>query len=220
MLLRSQDEVNHLAELAQQLNLNRKRSLFVRMTQAVGVDMPMLTMEELTIFFGGTYQLRNAVNYYADHRDQNGDFVFEIANENLDVNFIQNNLNVERENAQLLKAKIDSRHCGSVAYYVYVLIDRSLNNVDAIVSHCCTCMSGLRENGACSHVATVIWYFSWARHQRSLPLPGSDLENIFNLGLEITNDDDDADDNLEVSTSQANADNEEHSHHVDFHDEL
>lgn len=42
----------------------------------------------------------------------------------------------------------------------------------------CSCSSGLKVAGCCTHVATVIFYFSYARFY-SFRLPGEHLNSIF-----------------------------------------
>jgi hypothetical protein len=44
---------------------------------------------------------------------------------------------------------------------------------DAIRGYLCSCLNGRRLAGTCSHVATVIYYLSWAkRHSGNIKFPG------------------------------------------------
>ena len=51
---------------------------------------------------------------------------------------------------------------------------------DAIRGYLCSCLNGRRLAGTCSHVATVIYYLSWAkRHSDNIKFPGEYLKEIF-----------------------------------------
>lgn len=41
----------------------------------------------------------------------------------------------------------------------------------------CTCESGARTLGSSAHVASVLWYRSYARHQAAINWPQSNLQN-------------------------------------------
>ena len=50
---------------------------------------------------------------------------------------------------------------------------------DTIKGWICTCMNGKRLAGCCSHVATVIYYLSYARFKSKNKYPGNYLNGIF-----------------------------------------
>lgn len=61
-----------------------------------------------------------------------------------------------------------------------VLIQYVLNSKDvSTLSWACSCFSGLRTVGSCVHVATVIFYLSYAKYQKELSkCPGFSLNRI------------------------------------------
>jgi len=56
----------------------------------------------------------------------------------------------------LLKALMKSRYRSGKSHYIFVLLDRAQTGVDAIKQYFCTCDSGARTVGTCSHVMTII----------------------------------------------------------------
>ena len=60
---------------------------------------------------------------------------------------------------------INSRHSSAKTYFVFIVAERNMNGWYAIRSYCCDCIVGLRTVGCCSHVMSIIWYFSYARHE-------------------------------------------------------
>ncbi|CAF1125525.1 unnamed protein product [Brachionus calyciflorus] len=79
-------------------------------------------------------------------------------------------------------AKIQSRHSGSVNYKVYVSylsnIEYHKNQVP-INGWYCTCKNGSRTIGCCSHIASIIFYFGYARYLDEIPKPASLLSSIY-----------------------------------------
>ena len=64
--------------------------------------------------------------------------------------------------------------------------------VDLVEAWYCTCRSGSRAVGMCSHVAAIVWYLSYARHQsresygvRDWGVHLSDAA-VFNVDVDIT----------------------------------
>ena len=112
-----------------------------------------------------------ARSYYAEHVNENGDFKYEISVETPQLNYKMYGLDVEKENACLLKTKIRSRHSCSDKYFVYILIDVKRDGIESLIGHCCSCKIGTRVVGCCSHVAVVLWYFSYARYLTTIHAP-------------------------------------------------
>jgi hypothetical protein len=48
---------------------------------------------------------------------------------------------------------------------------------EVILGYYCTCRSGARTVGTCAHVASVLWYLGYARHQPNVRYPSSSLLN-------------------------------------------
>lgn len=59
-------------------------------------------------------------------------------------------------------------------------LKRGTRKCDAIKGWLCTCMNGRRRAGVCSHVATCLYYLTWARRNEQLvKYPGEHLKLIF-----------------------------------------
>ncbi|XP_034839386.1 uncharacterized protein [Maniola hyperantus] len=169
---------NHLADIVQREQLNRRRSMF----QNIDGDhphleqFPRLTIEQLKKFALGTYQLKQARSYYGEHIRQDGTYVVEI-NESIEEDLPL----VLGVNNYLLRGRVKSRHVSSRTYYTYLLINKNeenANTLSAISGYCCSCLVGNRTVGCCAHIMTVTWYLSWGRHN-DIQAPAQYLDDIF-----------------------------------------
>lgn len=43
----------------------------------------------------------------------------------------------------------------------------------------CRCKNGLRTLGCCAHIASVLFYFGYGRHQETIRTPAAFLNNLF-----------------------------------------
>lgn len=177
MLLLS-NKSNNLSTLVADLNLNARRTLFRRL-EVFDLWFPQLTMRELHLYTCGSYQIKMASSYYQDHSNEDGDFEFEVATEESNINYKHYNIQVKHSHSVLLKVRLRSRHSNNVKYFAYVLVDKQKQNIQAIVGHTCTCKVGKRIVGCCSHVTTIIWYFGFARHETNILLPAHYLNTFF-----------------------------------------
>lgn len=50
-------------------------------------------------------------------------------------------------------------------------------NNEPITGYYCTCVSGSRILGSCAHVASVLWFLGYARHQPNTKYPSVTLLN-------------------------------------------
>jgi len=76
-----------------------------------------------------------------------------------------------------------------VKYFSYVLINNNFSDLLAIIGHSCNCKIGNRVVG--SHVATIIWYFSYAQCLEKILKPAEFLDKLFNIEEYYDDDDDD-----------------------------
>lgn len=68
----------------------------------------------------------------------------------------------------------------------------------------CTCKSGLRTVDCCSHIASIILYFSYFKYLESVPNPAKKLTEIFLYRKSISSEEEDEDnrnDNISKSIS-------------------
>ena len=90
----------------------------------------------------GVYQIRQAISYTKKHQTEDGKY--EII--------------TNKEEDGVIKAQIRSRH-------TYNLWIEHNSGINPITGWYCTCRSGARVVGCCAHIASVIWYLGFERHQ-------------------------------------------------------
>lgn len=145
---------------------------------------PELTPDDLFWIALGTYQIRMARSYYAEHIRESNGFEIEIYKRE-QVNKFFGHLFTEESELYLVRSKIKSRFQSQKIHKTYVLVDAKKCSVSSILGYCCTCKNGLRTIGCCSHVMLIIWYFGYAARNRSARGIASFLDNFF-----IQSDDD------------------------------
>jgi hypothetical protein len=106
-------------------------------------EFPRLTMQDLLKFTLGIYQIKRAAWYIKQHMSQTGDFEFFMY----------------RQDDQLIRVKMNSRHKSGTKYNVWVKFDGTRAGLDGILGYTCDCPVGLRVVGACSHVTSVNGFF-------------------------------------------------------------
>lgn len=98
-------------------------------------NFPKLDDQELRNITCGVYQMKLALSYIQEYTDQESDIL------------------VHREDTNLLKIKIQSRHTSSNKHQLWIRYNESY-----IDSWYCLCRAGARVVEVCSHVAAVLWY--------------------------------------------------------------
>ena len=133
-------------------------------------DFPQIDVTEIRgkITFG-LYQINQGLGYLAERFDTNGNYEIRI----------NKNVELDKDGTHLLLSSFQSRHCNRKHYGVYIKYKSYLNDVEAIVAWICTCLSGKRTCGCCSHVAGLIYYLSYGKHQEdSIKVPGKFLNKL------------------------------------------
>jgi len=114
---------------------------------AVGAvpNFPQLTEDYIkdTITLG-SYQVKQAAHYADEHLAADG--LFRIM--------------IHHEADNLIRARLQSRHQNSTKYFLWIEYDTT-----SVKGWFCQCKAGMRMVGCCAHVATLVWYLSYARHQ-------------------------------------------------------
>lgn len=167
---------NHVADIVSDNNLNRKQTIFNDIDNCE-VEFPLIDEDELKLIPLGTYQIRQAASYYAEHIKEDGKYRVQICNDNQLLQLDKYNLHLECP--LLLRARIQSRHQNKTKYFMYILLDLVTNGKDGIKGYYCQCKNGERTVGCCAHVMTVIWYLGYARYQEALKHPAAFLDKIF-----------------------------------------
>ncbi len=154
---------NDLKDVVEKDQLHKK-SLFTCLNSDEINDFPMLDEDDIkTNIVLGSYQLKQAEGYIGEH----------FNNGKIEIRINKNNL--VYENTKIMFAIIQSRHSKSTKYKVYVQYNPNIITTDSIKSWFCTCKSGSRTVGCCSHIAAIIWYFACGKYQSKIPMPGVDL---------------------------------------------
>ena len=52
------------------------------------------------------------------------------------------------------------------------------SDYESIIDHACSCKSGLRTNGACSHTSAIMQFLSYGKYLEKLPEPGYRLNSF------------------------------------------
>ncbi len=157
---------NNLEAIVDEYKLDTKRSLFRKIDECHSINFPTLSLENLYKLTLGSYQLKQSLSYIAQHLDDNGNYVLKVAVEKITGN-------------DLIRAKLLSRHSGKLKYNIYVMYDMNKTEYEAILGYMCRCKNGLRTLGCCAHIASVIYYLSYGRHQETFKKPGEFLTGLF-----------------------------------------
>lgn len=144
-----------MAEYVSTNNLNRQRVAFVPLdgNSPDFKDFPQLTFEYLMLFTLGSYHLKIARSYCHEHTRPNGDYI-------IDMFRYQHLIN----NKILIRGRIQSRHIRRKQYYTYILLNPTQHGRQSIEEYYCSCIHGRRTVGSCAHIASIVYYLSWARH--------------------------------------------------------
>ena len=92
----------------------------------------------------------------------------------------------------LLRARVHSRFCGAKKHqtfiaYIYQLASEANDHeyVDdgngPILSYYCTCKADARTAGSCAHVASILWYSWYARHQNNVKYRSLDFLKLLTM---------------------------------------
>ncbi|XP_046142743.1 uncharacterized protein LOC123988053 [Osmia bicornis bicornis] len=155
---------NSLTQQAENHHWSRRKTLFKSISASDVLDFPKLTERDLKIFFTGSYQFSQAVSYLAEVMDEHNNLHFSC----------------NRQNKNILKFEIRSRHINSRTYKCY--IDYTPNSIgySGIKRYCCECANGNRTVGCCSHIAAIVYYLSHARFLARIVRPAEILSTLFN----------------------------------------
>lgn len=154
LLERSREE-NRLKVTVENENLLRRHGRFVSLENNHIPDFPRLTLEYLRDLTVGTYQLKLAPSYIQDttQRERNDDLQIDVAN----------------QLANTIRLRIWSRFQNRVKHQIWIEYGHE------IIGYYCTCKSGARTVGTCSHVASVLWFLGYSRFENNIKYPSPKL---------------------------------------------
>lgn len=105
-----------------------------------------MTVEFIKALTFGIYQLKQARSYVEDFVDENGNYQFEV---------------IQEEN-NLIRVKIKSRFVNNCLHNVFIQYNAKKSR-KPIEGYYCDCKVGARMLGTCAHVTSVLHFFGVAR---------------------------------------------------------
>ncbi|GLV33519.1 hypothetical protein CBL_20249 [Carabus blaptoides fortunei] len=87
--------------------------------------------------------------------------------------------NIHMNEEGFLRARIFSRFRNAERHQTFIAYnDDDINdtgNRNPITGYYCTCQSGARTVGTCAHIASIVWFLGYARHQQNIKYPDETL---------------------------------------------
>ena len=151
----------HLSDFVIQQKLNSKRVNFRDMDSSLDIEFPFLEQQDLYLLALGSYQLKLAPSYYAQHSGNAENIIQIYRDQDILKSVLEHSIICEEP--YLLRGRIHSRHSNKTKYFLNILHDLSKTGVHMIIGYCCQCKSGLRTVGCCAHIMTTFWFFCNAR---------------------------------------------------------
>lgn len=145
-------------------NILRRPTQWIQLRHQVP-EFPRLTIDDLQDLTYGVFQVNLANSYIQDKtlRERNDELQF-------DQHLNEANLIRIQIYSKLRRA---TKHQLLVSYIPEDQIEE--DDEEVITGYYCTCQSGARTLGTCAHVASVLWYLGYARHQAAIKWPQSNL---------------------------------------------
>jgi hypothetical protein len=149
-------------------HLHKKIAIFFKLDASdLEFYFPILTGRDMKIL-GSSYGLKLVNSYFYNHLYNNdGKYEISVMKEEEELDYAS--AGIEIIDPCLIRGKFDSRHSNSKSYHQYVLVDKSVDGLESIKEHYCTCSSGARTVEPCAHVLTLIWYLGYARYELDFP---------------------------------------------------
>ncbi|KYN09817.1 hypothetical protein ALC57_18070 [Trachymyrmex cornetzi] len=134
-------------------------------------DFPLLGLDLLKELTTGIYQIKLAPSYIQDksQRDDDEEFQLEMLRDN------------DRLPAPgLMRVRVYSRFRNTTKYQLWISYrpideDEEYDEFIPINGYYCTCKSGARTFGTCAHIASILWFFGYARHENNIRYPSTQL---------------------------------------------
>ena len=165
-------KINKINELTKFLGFTFNKKNFTDIDSFQLNDFPKLNIDDIKNKITlGTYQLKQCFSYLGEHLNRNnGKYSVKIFNENL---------NTTETKYKIIAAEIQSRHMNKTKYKIFIRYEPNINLISGITGWACSCKSGIRTCGCCSHIASIIYYFSYGKYlDTPIPNPGKTLNNF------------------------------------------
>lgn len=188
LLMKSRMNVpNLLSEIVGKYNLSKVKVPYIDLHYTsldndennVDLKFPRLTMEDLYSISLGPYQINNAVSYFAQHQKED---IFLVQKFDPNPRYRISKLDyasfgITISDPVLVKCYMKSRFRSTKNHHIFVLVDKSCSGRDAIKEYFCTCETGSRTVGCCSHVMTIIWYLGYGQYNE-INIPNPNITTI------------------------------------------
>lgn len=188
ILMKSRMNVpNLLKDVVGQYNLSKVKVPFIEVNYTsldneennLNLQFPKLTLDDLYSVSLGPYQINNAASYYAQHLK---DDIFLVQKFELNRRYRISALDyasfgINISDPILVKAYMKSRFRSTKNHHIFVLVDKSKIGRNAITEYFCTCETGSRTVGCCSHVMTIIWFLGYAQYN-VIHVPNRNITNV------------------------------------------
>lgn len=138
-MLKLSNRINTLKQRVEDENLGKRTAVWKEPSNNLE-DLAKKTCETC-----GVYQIRMSSCYIHEHPNRNFQFF------------------VHQEDECLIRVKMQSRPVASKVYLLRIEYDAS-----AVTALYCKCKSGARVNGVCAHIASILWYLEYARHNSDI----------------------------------------------------
>lgn len=165
-LLDKSREVNIVQARVEAERMCYRNAQWVHLHEGQLRDFPRLALECLRDLTVGIFQVSLARSYIQDKMQRDAQEEFQ-----LDSLF---------DEPGFIRVRVFSRFRNATKHQIFIAYDmRDEDDVDdgreAILGYYCTCKSGTRTVGTCAHVASVLWYLGYARHQPNVHYPSSSI---------------------------------------------
>lgn len=160
------------------------------------LEFPILSLSDLYSISFGPYQINNAVSYYAQHQKDSIFLVqkFDPSPRHRVSTLKYDDFGIVIKNPLLVKAYMKSRFRSTKNHHIFVLVDKCETGRKAIMEYFCTCETGSRTVGCCSHIMTVIWYLGYGQYHH-INIPNPNITNVSITIPKVRDEDDVQDDN-------------------------
>ena len=178
-MLKKLNKKNELEKYLKMKNINRS---FQRLTENDLDDFPKIDVQLIKTYITfGWYQLSQGLGYLSEHFESNHGYEILFDRECCD----------ENNEVKLIACLLQSRHKNRETYSVFIRYKPGTNCVEGIQAYICSCLSGHRTCGSCSHVAAIIFYLAYAKYlEEPLKKPGFMLNSFLHEDLVDSDGDD------------------------------
>lgn len=172
------DSKNYLQPIIDSNIFKRIEKRFLKEIEPNMIKFPRYDQKQLKLFCLGTYAIKQAISYSAQHIKIHGKFKISVLSK-LYVLVHFGRLCGNFEEPSLISAEILSRFRSKKSHKVYILYDSNAT-IPHNIFYYCKCQHGRRTIGCCAHVMCVVWYFGYGKY---FPFknPASYLDDFFDL---------------------------------------